>query len=106
MRETLLTGIGYLHEGLSSSDRFIVEQLFGTGAIQLVVVSRALTWSLTINSYLVVLLDTQEYDGLTHGYADYSVYDVLQMIGCANRPLLDQDGIAFILHSYAYDSLV
>lgn len=97
MKETLLTGIGYLHEGLSSSDRFLVEQLFSAGAIQLVVVSRALTWSLTITSYLVVLLDTQEYDGLSHGYADYSAYDVLQMIGCANRPILDQDGNAFNL---------
>lgn len=31
LKETLLNGVGYLHEGLSSLERRIVEQLFNSG---------------------------------------------------------------------------
>ncbi|KAE8618810.1 hypothetical protein XENTR_v10009514 [Xenopus tropicalis] len=33
LKETLLNGVGYLHEGLSSLERRIVEQLFNTGKL-------------------------------------------------------------------------
>lgn len=31
LRETLANGVGYLHEGLSATERRIVEQLFNSG---------------------------------------------------------------------------
>lgn len=31
LRETLANGVGYLHEGLSATERKIVEQLFNSG---------------------------------------------------------------------------
>ena len=92
LKETLSNGVAYLHEGLNQIDRRIVEQLFDSGAIQVVVVSLSLCWSLSINSYLVIIMDTQYYNGKIHAYEDYPITDVIQMVGRANRPLLDEDG--------------
>uniref|UniRef100_A0A915JEM5 Helicase ATP-binding domain-containing protein n=1 Tax=Romanomermis culicivorax TaxID=13658 RepID=A0A915JEM5_ROMCU len=85
LNETLKAGVGFLHEGTSSSDRRIVEQLFEIGAIQVVVVSRSLCFGLKLRAYLVVVMDTQFYNGKVHAYEDYSIYEVLHMVGRANR---------------------
>ena len=37
-------------------------------AIQVVVVSRSLCWAVTAPAHLVVILDTQHYDGKQHAY--------------------------------------
>ncbi|KAM5170739.1 U5 small nuclear ribonucleoprotein 200 kDa helicase [Mantella aurantiaca] len=97
LKETLLNGVGYLHEGLSSLERRIVEQLFNSGAVQVVVASRSLCWGLNIAAHLVVIMDTQYYNGKIHAYVDYPIYDVLQMVGYANRPLLDDEGRCVIM---------
>lgn len=91
LKETLPQGVAFLHEGLTPSDRNLVEQLFETGAVQIAVVTRDLCWGLNISSYLVVIMDTQFYNGKVHSYEDYPITDVLQMIGRANRPLDDND---------------
>ncbi|KAJ8667090.1 hypothetical protein QAD02_008752 [Eretmocerus hayati] len=97
LRETLTRGVAYLHEGLSSHDRRLVEQLFDSGAIQIAVVTRELCWSLSIFSYLVVIMDTQCYNGKTHAYEDYPIFDVLQMVSRANRPQEDDDAKCVLL---------
>lgn len=58
--------MAYLHEGVSAQDQRWVQQLFFTGAIQVVVVTRSLCWALSITSHLVIIMDTQFYDGKTH----------------------------------------
>ena len=93
MIETLGSGVGYIHEGLTELDRKYVEQLFTAGAIQVIVVSRSLAWSLSVFSHLTVVMDTQFYNGKVHAYEDYPVTDVLQMIGRANRPITDEEGL-------------
>lgn len=85
LTETLLQGVGYLHEGLSARDRKLVENLFAVDAIQVVVATRELCWALSITSHLVVVMDTQFYNGKTHSYDDYSITDVLWMVSRANR---------------------
>ena len=80
-----------MHEGLSPGDKRLVESLFDSGAIQVVVAARALAWSLTIQSHLVIIMDTQYYNGKLHAYHDYPVTDILQMVGRANRPTEDTD---------------
>ncbi|XP_078355159.1 U5 small nuclear ribonucleoprotein 200 kDa helicase-like, partial [Oculina patagonica] len=97
LKETVAYGVAYLHEGLSESETKIVEQLFNSGAIQVVVVSRNLAWAINMSAHLVIIMDTQFYEGKIHAYVDYPVPDVLQMIGKANRPLLDDSGKAVIL---------
>lgn len=91
LKETLSQGVAYIHEGLSTSDHRLVEQLFDSGAVQVAVVTRDLCWGLNISAYLVVIMDSQYYNGKNHSYEDYPITDVIQMIGRANRPLDDND---------------
>ena len=80
-----------MHEGLSHGDKRLVQSLFDSGAIQVVVAARALAWSLTIQSHLVIIMDTQYYSGKLHTYHDYPVTHILQMVGRANRPTEDTE---------------
>ncbi|XP_031639377.1 putative U5 small nuclear ribonucleoprotein 200 kDa helicase, partial [Contarinia nasturtii] len=91
LKETLSQGVAYIHEGLTTADHRVVEQLFQTGAIQIAVVTRELSWGISISAHLTVIMDTQYYNGKNHSYEDYPITDVLQMIGRANRPLDDHD---------------
>merc|ERR1719500_305861 len=87
----------FLHEVLQAGDRRLVESLFDSGAIQVVVAARALAWSLTIQAHMVVIMDTQYYNGKLHAYHDYPVTDILQMVGRANRPTEDTDAKCVLL---------
>uniref|UniRef100_A0A3P9NV17 U5 small nuclear ribonucleoprotein 200 kDa helicase n=1 Tax=Poecilia reticulata TaxID=8081 RepID=A0A3P9NV17_POERE len=97
LKETLANGVGYLHEGLTVTERRIVEQLFNSGAVQVVVSSRSLCWGINVSAHLVIVMDTQYYNGKIHAYVDYPIYDVLQMVGKANRPMLDDEGRCVIM---------
>ena len=79
LRETLSQGVAYMHEGLTPQDKRLVESLFDSGAVQVVVAGRALAWSLTISAHLVIVMDTQFYNGKLHAYHDYPVTDILKM---------------------------
>lgn len=80
-----------MHEGLTASDLRLVEQLFDSGAVQIAVITKDLCWAVNIFSHLVIIMDTQCYNGKIHAYEDYPVTDVLQMVGRANRPSEDDD---------------
>ncbi|UYV81297.1 SNRNP200 [Cordylochernes scorpioides] len=97
LKETVMNGVAYLHEGLNETDRHWVESLYNSGAVQVVVVSHTLCWGLSLSAHLVVLLDTQSYNGKIHTYEDFPITDVLQMVGRANRPLQDEDGKCVLL---------
>lgn len=58
--------MAYLHEGLSDTETKIVEQLFNSGAIQVVIVSRNLSWAINMSAHLVIIMDTQFYEGKIH----------------------------------------
>ena len=92
LKETLFSGVAFLHEGLKAQDRRVVEQLFSMEVIQVVVVSKNLCWSLNFASHLVIIMDTQFFNGKLHSYEEYPIPDVLQMVGRANRPNIDADG--------------
>ncbi|KAH9932327.1 Sec63-domain-containing protein [Fomitopsis serialis] len=87
--ETLKHGVGYYHEALSKQDKKIVERLFQSGAIQVLIASKDTAWSLPVASYMVIIMGVQFYEGKEHRYVDYPVMDVLQMLGRACRPIED-----------------
>lgn len=91
LRETTSNGIAYLHEGTSLKDRRIIETLFQANAIQIVVMSSNLCWSTTLSAYLVLIMDTQFYDGRHHSYEDYPISDVIQMVGHSGRSMIDDN---------------
>ncbi|KAJ7632741.1 putative RNA helicase [Roridomyces roridus] len=88
--ECLKHGIGYYHEALSKQDKRIVQRLFESGAVQVLVASRDTAWSLPVASYMVIIMGVQSYEGREHRYIDYPVMDVLQMMGRACRPTEDE----------------
>lgn len=92
LRETLRCGIAFYHEGLSALDRRLVEELFKSGAIQVIVSEVSLCWGMSLTAHLVVIVGTQNFDGREHRYVDYPITDMIQMLGRASRPGLDQVG--------------
>lgn len=52
---------------------------------------------MNVAAHLVIIMDTQYYNGKIHAYVDYPIYDVLQMVGHANRPLQDDEGRCVIM---------
>ncbi|CAI7778033.1 unnamed protein product [Closterium sp. NIES-53] len=108
LRHGLTFGVAYLHEGLSAVEQEVVQQLFTAGAIQVCVAVSSLCWSI-FPANLVVIMGTQYYDargggggsgggasavagGSGGGRVDYPVTDLLQMMGRASRPGLDDAG--------------
>ncbi|ORX98893.1 Sec63-domain-containing protein [Basidiobolus meristosporus CBS 931.73] len=92
LAETAQHGVGFYHEALSKQDKRIVEQLFESGAIQIVVVSRDTCWGINMSSHMVIVMGTQYFEGKDHRYVDYPITDVLQMLGRACRPNKDDLG--------------
>jgi pre-mRNA-splicing helicase BRR2 len=97
LKATLREGVGYLHEGLTNLDQEVVSQLFEAGWIQVCVMSSSMCWGLSLSAHLVVVMGTQYYDGRENSHTDYPVTDLLQMMGHASRPLLDDSGKCVIL---------
>ncbi|KAF8156619.1 Sec63 Brl domain-containing protein [Crassisporium funariophilum] len=91
LAEILKHGIGYYHEALDKQDKRIVQRLFESGAIQVLVASKDTAWSFPVASYMVIIMGVQFYEGKEHRYIDYPVMDVLQMMGRACRPLEDEN---------------
>ncbi|GBP32714.1 Putative U5 small nuclear ribonucleoprotein 200 kDa helicase [Eumeta japonica] len=90
LKETLNAGVAYLHEGVDSNDRRIVQQLLESGAAQLCVVCAELAWAVAAHAHTVIIADTQTYNGKIHAYEQYPITTVLQMMGRACRPLEDE----------------
>jgi len=84
-------GVGFLYEGMNESERNVVEKLFEAGAIQMLVCTYSLCWELTLTAYIVVIMDTLRYNGKERRYVDYSIPDMLQMMGRACRPTIDDN---------------
>ncbi|EEH46397.1 ATP-dependent RNA helicase BRR2 [Paracoccidioides brasiliensis Pb18] len=92
LAESITHGIGYYHEALSNSDKRIVSHLFKIGAIQVMLASRDVCWEINFNAHLVIVMNTQFFDGREHRYIDYPISEILQMFGKASRPLEDKSG--------------
>ncbi|KAI8610960.1 Sec63 Brl domain-containing protein, partial [Chytriomyces sp. MP71] len=97
LAEALQYGIAYFHEALSKSDKQVVEKLFRSGAVQVVVASRETCWSIPMKANLVVIMGTQHFIGKEHRYSDYVITDTLQMVGRASRPLPGEMGKCVIM---------
>ncbi|KPI42397.1 Pre-mRNA-splicing factor brr2 [Cyphellophora attinorum] len=87
LAESLTHGIGYYHEALSSTDKRIVSHLYQQGAIQVLLASRDVCWELTLTAHLVIIMGTQYFNGREHRYIDYTIAEILQMLGRSSRPL-------------------
>jgi pre-mRNA-splicing helicase BRR2 len=101
LQEALSYGIAFYSERLNEQECDIVMQLFKAGHIQVIVATHSMCWTMdTLHAHLVVIMGTQYYEGKEHRYVDYPISDVLQMVGRAGRPKLD-DSAKCILFCYS-----
>lgn len=89
LRHSLSYGVGYLHESQGEEEQKVVRMLFTTGAIQLLIVSASTVWGVNFNAKAIVIMGTQYYDSIGQAANDYSMPDLLQMVGRAGRPGID-----------------
>ena len=97
LAHTAAYGIGFLHEGLAAAEQAAILALYESGALQVLVATYSSCWGLSAAAQLVVIMDTQYYDGAEHRYNDYPITDLLQMIGRGCRPLVDDTGKCVLL---------
>ena len=96
LRHTLAFGIGIHHAGLEKSDRIVVENLFLTGKIQVLICTATCAWGVNFPAHLVIIKGTEYFDADTGRYVPFPVTDVLQMMGRSGRPGFDEKGVAMI----------
>jgi activating signal cointegrator complex subunit 3 len=65
--------------GLSSHDREIVETLYLSGDIRVLVATATLAWGVNLPARLVIVKGTEYFDGKVSRYVDYPLTDVLQV---------------------------
>jgi len=98
LSEILKYGIGFVHEGLSTMETAVVYHLFNSGALQVLVSVKDLCWAQdNLHAHQVIILGTQHYNGKEHRYTDYAIGELLQMMGRASRPTVDESGVCLIL---------
>lgn len=97
VRHALTFGVALIHEAMSEKERKVVERVFAVGAASVLVATAPLAWGLTTPCKLVVIMGTQYYDAGGAGAADYPVTDLLQMMGRASRPGIDDAGVCLLL---------
>ncbi|KAH0476631.1 MAG: uncharacterized protein KVP18_003020 [Porospora cf. gigantea A] len=81
---TLRRGVGFIHEGFTSKERTAVEELFRTGAIQVLFLTQPLHVACSLTASLVVIQDTSRFDGHLGKFVDFPVHETLSMIGRAS----------------------
>ncbi len=97
LKHTITFGIGLHHAGLNVHDRDIVERMYLSGEIRVLVATATLAWGVNLPARLVIVKGTEFYDGKASRYVDYPLTDVLQMIGRAGRPGFDTEGRAVVM---------
>ena len=89
LRYALECGVGYLHESQTEREQNVVRALFDSGAVNVLVVTAGECWSLNTAARTVVIMGTQYHDSMGQLSNDYSMSDLLQMVGMAGRSGVD-----------------
>jgi antiviral helicase SLH1 len=85
LRQTLSFGIGLHHAGLTETDRKLVEELFVTNMIQVLIATSTLAWGVNFPAHLVIVKATEYFDAKLNSYKDMDLTDVLQMMGITSN---------------------
>lgn len=97
LASVLENGVGLHHAGLSRSDRTLVEDLFESGHIKVLVSTATLAWGVNLPAHAVIIRGTQVYSPEKGEWVELSPMDVMQMMGRAGRPQFDTQGEGFIV---------
>jgi pre-mRNA-splicing helicase BRR2 len=97
LRQVSLSGIGFVHEGMTESEWEVITRLYHDGLLRVLVCPVNLCWKLTECAHLVVIMGTEVFDGRERRYVDYPISDLLHMMGKASRQGIDSNGRCVIL---------
>ena len=97
LQQVLSAGIGFVHEGMSSTHFNAILELYRDGVLGVLVCPFNLCWRIKESSYLVVIMGTESYDGRERKHIDYPITDLLHIMGKASRHDVDSSGRCVIL---------
>ncbi|BFZ04370.1 hypothetical protein BsWGS_07409 [Bradybaena similaris] len=106
--DLMMSGVGMHHAGMDTRDRQLVEELFRTSQLPVLISTSTLAMGVNLPAHLVVIKSTHFYNlGVVQ---EYSNMQILQMIGRAGRPQFDTSATAVIMTKTGikakYESLV
>lgn len=87
LQEVLPSGVGYLYEGQSAAETALVEELYLTRQIHVLIVPFRLAYRFTYTADRVYLMDTQYFDGKVGLEVDVDVFGLQHMVGRARHTL-------------------
>jgi pre-mRNA-splicing helicase BRR2 len=71
---------------MSEAEKSYVKGLYGQGIVRLLIVIYAMSWAIDdLESHLVIVMDAERYDAHQHRAVEYSIPDMLQIMGRANN---------------------
>ncbi|KDN49983.1 hypothetical protein RSAG8_01319, partial [Rhizoctonia solani AG-8 WAC10335] len=94
-------GFGIHHAGMTREDRTLVEDLFGSGHLQVLVCTATLAWGVNLPAHTVIIKGTQIYNPEKGRWTELSSQDMLQMLGRAGRPQYDTFGEGVIITNHS-----
>lgn len=97
LRELFDIGFGIHHAGMIRHDRLLVERLFRSGMLKVLVCTSTLAWGVNFPAHAVIMRGTEMYDASAGKFVDVGLLDVMQIFGRAGRPQYDTDGHAIIM---------
>ncbi|KNH09493.1 RNA helicase [Perkinsela sp. CCAP 1560/4] len=97
LRDLVSNGIGIHHAGMLRLDRTLVEDLFKSKNIHVLVCTATLAWGVNLPAHAVIIHGTEIYDSKQGGYIHMSPLDVIQIFGRAGRPGFDSSGRGIII---------
>ena len=100
LRSILGRNIGIHHAGLVRADRSLVESLFLSGKLRVLVSTATLAWGINLPAHAVIIKGTSVFDASSSSFKDLGVLDVLQIFGRAGRPPFDTFGEAILMTSH------
>ncbi|AOA60847.1 RNA-dependent ATPase RNA helicase [Komagataella phaffii CBS 7435] len=87
LKHLISQGIGILYQGIAGNDQNTIENLYELGCLKVIICSRDVV-SLAPPCDFACVMGTQFYEGREHRYIDYSISDILEMVGVSSLQAL------------------
>lgn len=96
LKELFSGGFGIHNAGMLRSDRNLVEKMFASGAIKVLICTATLAWGVNLPASTVIIKGTQVYNSKQGGLVDLGISDIIQIFGRAGRPQYERFGTGIL----------
>ncbi len=78
---------------MNDTEKDYIKSLYKEGIIRVLIVIYSMSWAIDdLESHLVIVLDAERFDGHEHRNVEYSIPDMLQIMGRANMTYSNKGG--------------